>query len=210
MHKFIQIIFLGLFINLIGLMQALAGEVTLPHTFLADTTANANHVNENFLEIKTAVDDNFSLIDKYSSGYVSVSSFGFAPADDTTTSSGNLPTNNFRAITGGTLKMAAPINLVHGTELTELSVSFFSNVVDGVTINLYRYNGAYTATEIASVSCLASGRHTVTESLSHIVNLIGDNSADPAAYYLTWGQSQAGTSSIGPGIYSVRVTYTSP
>ena len=38
--------------------QAMAGEVTLPNTFSANTPAVADEVNANFTAVKTAVDDN--------------------------------------------------------------------------------------------------------------------------------------------------------
>lgn len=42
--------------------NAMAGEVTLPNTFTANTTAVADEVNANFTEVKTAVDDNNARI----------------------------------------------------------------------------------------------------------------------------------------------------
>ena len=51
---------------LLGLIAAsaslIAGSVTIPHSFTANTTAKASEVNENFSAVKTAVDDNNNRI----------------------------------------------------------------------------------------------------------------------------------------------------
>ncbi len=148
-------------------------------------------------------------------GYVAVQAYGFMPDNETTTWGGALPTNGFRAITGGTLTMAAPINFPEGVTLTELQATFFDfSATATVSVSLYRYNGDFSSDLLATVSTTAaeaSGLLTKTNSaLSHIASY-GSTTLTPA-YYLVWTQSEAGTSGGGPGLYAVRVqyTYTSP
>jgi hypothetical protein len=145
------------------------------------------------------------------SGYVAVQAYGFVPEDSTTTWDGYLPTNGFRAITGGTLKMAAPISFPEGATLTELSADIYdtnNNPGDYVTVNLYRSEGNSSVligtvgtTDVEDVSF----EHK-TSIINHTVSYA--NATGTVSYYLEWEQPASTNIMWGPGLYAVRVKYS--
>jgi len=66
MMKFLQIFAVTVFSTFAGL--AMAGELTIPNTFVSSQTARASEVNDNFNAVKTEVDDNSARIDINASG----------------------------------------------------------------------------------------------------------------------------------------------
>jgi hypothetical protein len=149
-------------------------------------------------------------------GYVSVQAYGFNPKDSTTTWAGLLPGNGFRAMTGGTLRMAAPLIVPEGAVITELAGTFWDTndgtPGDFVSIVLYRQPGGDSATQLASIGTSMAenscGYCDKTAVLNHTVSYAGS-----ASYYLYWTQNASTyiddvSGFLGPGLYNVRVTYT--
>ena len=85
-------ILLGLVVASAALM---AGSVTIPHSFTANTTAKASEVNENFSAVKTAVDGNANDIATNKSDISD-------NADDIATNKADITTNANNMITGVT------------------------------------------------------------------------------------------------------------
>ena len=96
---------------LFGLVAAstalIAGSVTIPHSFTANTTAKASEVNANFSAVKTAVDGNAGDIATNKSGIATNKTNITTNANDIATNKSDITTNANGVARGG-LEVTAP------------------------------------------------------------------------------------------------------
>lgn len=93
----------GLVVTSLMATISIAGNVTLPHTFVAGTPAKAAEVNGNFEAVKTAVDNNFSLIGALQTAVTTLqSTVGTLTGRVTTVEEAGLPLGKPCSYPGGT------------------------------------------------------------------------------------------------------------
>lgn len=138
---------------------------------------------------------------------VGVSPWAFSPEDQTTTWTGAVANGNgFRALTGGTLVAGAPVVFPDGARLTNMSIRVYDATATGYIRFKLRYFDGGDATDLADVGSTAAdvgGYRTYSVPLNHIVTNTGEH-----LYFVSWTQNVNGNTSVGPGFYGVRFTYT--
>lgn len=115
---------MGLF--LLFVCSAYAGSLTIPNTFVSDTPALAQEVNENFTEIATQVNDNDVRVSTVTGTlFYSVSSLAFFPGQNIAVS--KFPPTGYVFPANGTSTAYAPVTLPDGATVNELHMYYVKN-----------------------------------------------------------------------------------
>ena len=184
-----------------------ASDVTIPNQFTNGSQAVADHVNENFTAVKTAVDDNHQKITALSEpGSVTYSAMGFSPEVAVVTKSlaGNVvtfATKFSKDPTDGSLALwnENEGNFYHSVSLPPgvIITRMHARVIDKVEVTL---NKAGEAEPLATAAGNSGDPHNVaSDSLDHSIE------GFPASYFI-----KVELSSTAQRFYSVAIEYSYP
>lgn len=131
MKIFYKVLLMGVFA--LSATQAIAASVTGLNTFSSGTPALASEVNDNFTNVKSAVDDNDSRLTNLESGAVTVHSLDFK----LTGGSSCTQFNDYTAMhfpSGNNCTALTSIALPHNRKLTSLSCYVYDNSGNSLAI----------------------------------------------------------------------------